>query len=111
MSAVVNGSDYIKELHDRYLPREPREDDDAYQSRIYRSVLSPFTLRLIENAAGMVLRRPITVDGDILLGRLQQKRRRSGLQPERIRPPRARQQPDLRPQRNPGGLPPPTPAF
>ena len=64
MAAVTMGSDYIKELHDRYLPREPREDDDAYQSRIYRSVLSPFTLRLIENAAGMVLRRPITVDGD-----------------------------------------------
>ena len=64
MAAVTMGSDYIKELHDRYLPREPREDDDAYQSRIYRSVLSPFTLRLIENAAGMVLRRPITVDGE-----------------------------------------------
>ena len=64
MSAVTMGSDYIKELHDRYLPREPREDDDAYKSRIYRSVLSPFTLRLIENAAGMVLRRPITVDGE-----------------------------------------------
>ena len=64
MAAVTMGSDYIKELHDRYLPREPREDDDAYRTRIYRSVLSPFTLRLIENAAGMVLRRPIQVDGD-----------------------------------------------
>ena len=64
MAAVTMGSDYIKELHDRYLPKEPREDDDAYAGRIYRSVLSPFTLRLIENAAGMVLRRPITVDGD-----------------------------------------------
>jgi hypothetical protein len=64
MAAVTNGSDFIKELHDRYLPQEPREDKDAYAARIGRSVLSPFTLRLIENAAGMVLRRPITVDGD-----------------------------------------------
>jgi len=64
MAAVTMGSDYIKHLHDRYLPKEPREDDDAYNSRIYRSVLSPFTLRLIENAAGLVLRRPITIDGD-----------------------------------------------
>ena len=64
MAAVTNGSDFMKELHDRYLPQEPREDDDAYAARIGRSVLSPFTLRLIENAAGMVLRRPITVDGD-----------------------------------------------
>ena len=65
MAAVTNGSDFIKELHGRYLPQEPREDDDAYRARIGRSVLSPFTLRLIENAAGMVLRRPITVDGDL----------------------------------------------
>ena len=64
MAAVTRGSDYIKNLHDRYLPQEPRESDDAYQSRIYRSVLSPFCLRLIENAAGLVLRRPISVDGD-----------------------------------------------
>jgi len=64
MAAVTMGSDYIKNLHDRYLPKEPREDDEAYASRIYRSVLSPFTLRLIENAAGLVLRRPITIDGD-----------------------------------------------
>ena len=64
MSAVTNGTDYLRELHGRYLPQEPREDEDAYYARISRSVLSPYTLRLIENAAGMVLRRPITVDGD-----------------------------------------------
>ena len=64
MAAVTMGSDYIKNLHDRYLPQEPREDEDAYLGRIYRSVLSPFCLRLIENAAGLVLRRPIQIDGD-----------------------------------------------
>jgi len=64
MAAVTNGSDFMRELHGRYLPQEPREDDDAYAARIRRSVLSPFTLRLIENAAGMVLRRPIGIDGD-----------------------------------------------
>ncbi len=64
MAAVTMGSDYIKNLHDRYLPQEPREDQDAYLGRIYRSVLSPFCLRLIENAAGLVLRRPIQIDGD-----------------------------------------------
>lgn len=64
IAAVTSGSDYIKNLHDRYLPQEPREDEDAYHARIYRSVLSPFCLRLIENAAGLVLRRPIQIDGD-----------------------------------------------
>jgi len=64
MAAVTQGSSYIRQLHNYYLPQEPREDNDAYEARIRRSVLSPFTQRLIENASGMVLRRPITVDGD-----------------------------------------------
>ena len=37
MAAVTNGTDYLRELHGRYLPQEPREDDDAYNARIYRS--------------------------------------------------------------------------
>ena len=105
MAAVTMGSDYIKNLHDRYLPQEPREDEDAYLGRIYRSVLSPFCLRLIENAAGLVLRRPIQIDGDDYWERLQQKRRRPGLLRQRIRPPRPSQQPDLRPLRHPRRLP------
>jgi len=64
MSAVVNGTQSIRAQSTTYLPQEPREDDDAYRTRVNRSVLSPYTLRLIENAAGLVLRRPITVDGD-----------------------------------------------
>ena len=64
MSAVVNGTQSIRDQSTTYLPQEPREDDDAYRTRVNRSVLSPYTLRLIENAAGLVLRRPITVDGD-----------------------------------------------
>jgi len=63
MAAVTNGTAYIRNLSGTYLPQEPREDDDAYRTRVNRSVLSPYTLRLIENAAGLVLRRPITIDG------------------------------------------------
>jgi hypothetical protein len=63
MAAVTNGTAFIRSQSATYLPQEPREDDDAYRTRVNRSVLSPYTLRLIENAAGLVLRRPITVDG------------------------------------------------
>ena len=64
MAAVTNGTNYIRDLADLYLPQEPREDDDAWQTRINRSVLSPYTSRLIETAAGAVLRKPIHIEGD-----------------------------------------------
>jgi len=64
MAAVTRGTSYLRDLHETYLPQEPREDDDAYQTRIDRSVLSPYTSRLIETAAGALLRKPIQIEGD-----------------------------------------------
>lgn len=63
ITAVTNGSDYMRSLCKRYLPKEPREKDDAWLSRVRRSVVTPATSRLIENAAGLVLRKPITLEG------------------------------------------------
>ena len=64
MAAVTRGTSYIRDLSETFLPQEPREDDDAYETRVNRSVLSPYTSRLIETAAGSILRKPIQVDGD-----------------------------------------------
>jgi hypothetical protein len=64
MAAVTNGTNYIRDLAELYLPQEPREDDEAWQARIDRSVLSPYSSRLIETAAGAVLRKPIHIEGD-----------------------------------------------
>ena len=64
MAAVTRGTNYLRDLCETYLPQEPREDDDAYQTRVDRSVLSPYTSRLIETAAGAILRKPIHVEGD-----------------------------------------------
>jgi hypothetical protein len=64
MAAVTRGTNYIRDLSETYLPQEPREDDDAYRTRVDRSVLSPYTSRLIEVAAGAILRKPIRIDGD-----------------------------------------------
>ena len=64
MAAVTKGTNYIRDLSETYLPQEPREDDDAYQTRVDRSVLSPYTSRLIETAAGAILRKPIHIEGD-----------------------------------------------
>jgi hypothetical protein len=64
MAAVTRGTNYIRDLSETYLPQEPREDDDAYNTRVDRSVLSPYTSRLIETAAGAILRKPIHIEGD-----------------------------------------------
>jgi hypothetical protein len=64
MAAVTRGTNHIRDLSETYLPQEPREDEDAYRTRVSRSVLSPYTSRLIEAAAGAILRKPIHIEGD-----------------------------------------------
>ena len=64
MKAVSSGTEYLRENSEAFLPLEPREDYDAYLSRVNRSVFSPYTQRLIRAATGLILRKPITVIGD-----------------------------------------------
>ena len=64
MAAVCLGTDYLRTHKETFLPQEIREDDDAWLERVQKSVLTPYVLRLIENAASIVLRRPIEVIGD-----------------------------------------------
>lgn len=72
MQAVTNGTEYLHQNAAVYLPREPRENPartaegveyDPWKARVNLSVLAPFTKRLIHNAAGMVLRRSIRLEG------------------------------------------------
>ena len=69
MQAVTSGTEYLHSNAEIYLPREPREQPvegssyDPWQARVNLSVLAPFTKRLIHNAAGMVLRRRIRLEG------------------------------------------------
>ena len=64
MKAVTEGTEYLRDNSEAFLPLEPREDFDAYKARVNRSVFSPFTQRLIRAATGLVLRKPITLIGD-----------------------------------------------
>jgi len=64
MKAVTLGTEYLRDKSEAFLPLEPREDYEAYLSRVNRAVFSPYTQRLIRAAAGLVLRKPITVTGD-----------------------------------------------
>ena len=64
MKAVSEGTEYLRENSEAFLPLEPREDYSAYMARVNRAVFSPFTQRLIRAASGLVLRKPITLTGD-----------------------------------------------
>lgn len=70
--AVTNGTEYLHDNAKFYLPREPRETPvkgesgetyDPWKKRVNLSVLAPYTKRIIHNAAGMVLRRSIKLEG------------------------------------------------
>ena len=64
MKAVVSGTEYLRENSETFLPLEPREDYSAYLARVNRAVFTPYTQRLIRAAAGLILRKPISVVGD-----------------------------------------------
>ena len=64
MKAVTLGTEYLRNNSESFLPLEPREDYEAYRSRVDRAVFSPYTQRLIRAATGLILRKPITVIGD-----------------------------------------------
>ena len=44
------------------LAQEPAELEDAWQRRVSRATFSPFTVRIAEQAAGLVLRKPIVLE-------------------------------------------------
>jgi hypothetical protein len=64
MKAVTLGTEYLRENSEAFLPIEPREDYTAYLARVNRAVFSPFTQRLVRAAAGLILRKPISLVGD-----------------------------------------------
>ena len=64
MKAVSSGTEYLRKNCETFLPLEPREDYTAYLARVNRAVFSPYTQRLIRAAAGLILRKPISIEGD-----------------------------------------------
>ena len=57
----MGGTQTFRENARELLPIEPKEDDAAWRRRVSHSVLSPFLTRLAEQAAGLICRKPITL--------------------------------------------------
>jgi hypothetical protein len=61
--ACLEGTSYLRQNAARYLPQQPMELDASWQGRVSRSVFSPYFQRVVRTAVGLVLRKPIVLDG------------------------------------------------
>ena len=64
IDAMIGGTDYLRRNSEFFIPQNPKEDDAAYRRRVAHAVVSPFTIRLAEQAVGLILRKPISLTGD-----------------------------------------------
>ena len=62
--AVLGGTSYLRQNAARYLPQQPMELDASWQGRVSRSVFTPLLQRVIRTATGLIMRKPIMLDGD-----------------------------------------------
>ena len=61
--ACVDGNDYLKQHADVYLPQQPMELQESWQGRVGRSVFSPYLQKILRVAVGLILRKPIYLEG------------------------------------------------
>ena len=62
IKVCVGGTQAFRENSGELLPIEPKEDEAAWNRRVSHAVLSPFTTRIAEQAAGLILRKPIQLE-------------------------------------------------
>jgi hypothetical protein len=61
--ACLEGTSYLRQNAARYLPQQPMELDASWQGRVSRSVFSPYFQRVVRTAVGLILRKPVVLDG------------------------------------------------
>ena len=62
INVCVGGTQTFRENARTLLPLEPKEDAKAWERRVSHAVLSPFLTRLAEQAAGLIMRKPIQLE-------------------------------------------------
>jgi hypothetical protein len=60
----MGGTRALRANAEDVIPREPREDRDSYERRIFHATMPPFLQRLASQAAGVILRKGIHIEGD-----------------------------------------------
>lgn len=62
MLICMGGTQAFRENAESLLPLEPREDEGAWRRRVSHAVLSPFVMRIAEQAAGLIMRKPLQLE-------------------------------------------------
>ena len=70
IDCCIGGTQYFRQNAQVFLPREPKEDYDAWRRRVSHATFSPYVTRLAEQAVSLVLRKPFQLlprqeDGDV----------------------------------------------
>lgn len=55
----MGGTQTFRENAGTLLPIEPKEDEAAWRRRVSHAVLSPYVMRIADQAAGLIMRKPI----------------------------------------------------
>ena len=55
--AVTEGTDFLRQNADVYLPQLPMELPESWQGRVNRSVFSPYFQKILRVAVGLILRK------------------------------------------------------
>ena len=63
MRAVLEGNYYLKQVQRDYVPALPNESDECYSRRLLQSLFTPYVSRVADAAIGLILRKPITLEG------------------------------------------------
>ena len=62
IKVCAGGTQAFRENAASLLPQEPREDEAAWRRRTSHAVLSPFLTRIAEQAAGLIMRKPLVFE-------------------------------------------------
>lgn len=70
IDACTGGTAFLRTNARSLLPQEPAELEDAWKRRVSHATFSPFTVRIAEQAAGLILRKGIVLsskeqDGEV----------------------------------------------
>ncbi len=61
IKVCAGGTQAFRENAPSLLPIEPKEDEAAWRRRVSHAVLSPFLTRIADQAAGLICRKPVTL--------------------------------------------------
>jgi len=59
---LIGGTYELRRRHRRYLPQEPREQDESYDNRLARSTCPPYYQRIERMLAGLLTRKPVRLN-------------------------------------------------